>query len=156
MAWLVFMSWVISQGVGGLFQLFWRRGGDFQELDHCPLFDLWWSASELSWHWWVCHVAYWCVTVSIYWDSRPSGSLLNPPSWTHLVLISLYHFLWLCHSFKVCALTLPSCFILPSEILLSYSYGKQRGGGLSSVTASRLSRDVDPACQGVKISGWLI
>ena len=26
--------------MGGVFQLFWGRGGDFQELGHCPLFDL--------------------------------------------------------------------------------------------------------------------
>ena len=24
--------------MGGLFQLFWGKGGDFQELGHCPLF----------------------------------------------------------------------------------------------------------------------
>ena len=25
--------------MGAVFQLFWGRGGDFQELGHCPLFD---------------------------------------------------------------------------------------------------------------------
>ena len=43
--------------MGGVFQLFWGRGGDFQELGHRPLFSLLWSASELSWHLWVCHLA---------------------------------------------------------------------------------------------------
>ena len=33
-----------------------------------------------------------------------------PPSWTHLVLTSLCHVLWLYHSFNDCALPLPSCF----------------------------------------------
>ena len=32
----------IGQWVGGLFQLIWGRGGDFQELDRCPLFGLFW------------------------------------------------------------------------------------------------------------------
>ena len=39
----------IDQQVGGLFQLFWGRGGDSQELGHCPLFGFLWSVSELSW-----------------------------------------------------------------------------------------------------------
>ena len=29
-----------QQCVGGVFQLFWRRGGDFQALGRCPLFGL--------------------------------------------------------------------------------------------------------------------
>ena len=40
----------------GLFQLFWGRGGGFQELGHHHF----WSfdpALELSWHLWVCHLA---------------------------------------------------------------------------------------------------
>ena len=35
--------------MGGLFQLFWRRGRDFQELGYCPPFGLLWLAAELSW-----------------------------------------------------------------------------------------------------------
>ena len=42
------------------------------------------------------------------------------------------------------------------EALLPYSYGKQKGDGLSSVAASRLSKGINPPCQGVKISGCLI
>ena len=52
--------------MGGLFQLFWGRGGDFQELGYCPLFDLLWSASELSWRLWVCHLTCCWITVSVY------------------------------------------------------------------------------------------
>ena len=33
-------------------QLFLGRGGDCQEPGHHPLFDLLWSASELSWYLW--------------------------------------------------------------------------------------------------------
>ena len=33
-----------------------KEGEDIQELGHCPLFDLLWPASELSWHLWVCHL----------------------------------------------------------------------------------------------------
>ena len=42
--------------MGGLLQLFWRRGGDFHNLGHRPLFGLLSSASELSWRLWVCHL----------------------------------------------------------------------------------------------------
>ena len=56
--------------MGGLFQLFWGRGGDFLELGYCPLFDLWWSSLELSWNLWVCHLACWCITMSINWGAR--------------------------------------------------------------------------------------
>ena len=58
--------------MGGFFQLFWERGGDFQELDHHPLFDLWRWVLELLWCLWVCHLACWCVTMSVYWASRSS------------------------------------------------------------------------------------
>ena len=44
--------------MAGLLQLFGGRGGNFQGLGCHPLFSLLWSASELSWHWWVCHLAY--------------------------------------------------------------------------------------------------
>ena len=38
------------------------------------------------------------LRLTVYWKST------CPPSWTHLVLISLCHVLGLCHSFKCCAL----------------------------------------------------
>ena len=43
--------------MGGLFQLFWGRGGDVQELGYCPLFWPFDGALELSWHLWVRHLA---------------------------------------------------------------------------------------------------
>ena len=43
--------------MGGLSQIFWERGRDFQELSYHPLFGLIWLAWEPSWHWWVCHLA---------------------------------------------------------------------------------------------------
>ena len=39
-------------------RLFWVRGGDFQKFGHCPLSGFLWSAFKLSWHLWVCHLAY--------------------------------------------------------------------------------------------------
>ena len=84
MEWLVFMGWLcnfIGQQVGGLFQLFWRRGGEFQDLGHLPLIGLLWLTSELFWLLWVCHLAYAndyneCIMrVRVYWKSN----LL--PSW---------------------------------------------------------------------------
>ena len=89
--------------MGGLFQLFWGRGRDFQELGPCPLFDLLWLAWELSWHWWVCHfnanVLQWA-----YNEAQGPLEVSLPPSWTQLVLTSLCHVLWLYHSFKGLAL----------------------------------------------------
>ena len=41
-----------------------------------PTFWPLWFALELSRHLWVCHLACWCLTVSIYWGSRSSGSQL--------------------------------------------------------------------------------
>ena len=38
--------------------LFWVRGGDFQKFGHCLLSGFLWSAFKLSWHLWVCHLAY--------------------------------------------------------------------------------------------------
>ena len=41
----------------GYSNYFRGRRGDFQELRPCPFFGLLWSV-ELSWHLWVCHLAY--------------------------------------------------------------------------------------------------
>ena len=40
LVWLVFIGWVISSAMGGLFQLFLGRGGDFQDLGHHSLLGL--------------------------------------------------------------------------------------------------------------------
>ena len=45
---------------------------------------------------------------------------------------------------KVVPCPFPSCYIPCSEILLPYSYGRQKGKGPSSVTALRLSRGIGP------------
>ena len=60
------------------------------------------------------------------------------PSWTHLVLISLCHVLGLCHSFKGCALPLPSC----CKSTYSFKFYKvnvlrKRRGGISLPLFSR-------------------
>ena len=59
------MDNLIVQWMRRLFQLFWRMAGDFQELGHCPLFDLLRSASKLSWYLWVCHLVCWYITLSM-------------------------------------------------------------------------------------------
>ena len=41
---------------------------------HAPLFDLWGLALELSWCLWVCHLACWCIKLSLYWESRSHPS----------------------------------------------------------------------------------
>ena len=56
---------------------------------------------------------------------------------------------------RLCPAPFPPVFTL-SEILLPYSYGKQRGNDLPCVTASRLIRGIDSAFEGVKIYGCLI
>ena len=43
------------------------KGWAFPGIGHCLLFDLFWLALELSWRLWVCHLSFWCVTVSVYW-----------------------------------------------------------------------------------------
>ena len=79
------------------------RDGDFQELGHRPLFDPYGQS-------WNCHGACGCVIqladvsllilrLKVQWKKSTC-----PPSWIHLVLISLCHVLGLCHSFKGCAL----------------------------------------------------
>ena len=93
----------------GNFQPFQGRGGDFQELGRYSLFGLW-LTSELSWHWWVCLLACWCIKMSVYWGSRSSGSQLVchlGPIWLKsvYVLSSVY-----VPSFQVCAL--PPSFLL--------------------------------------------
>lgn len=67
-----FIGWV-----GGLFQLFYKTVGDFQELGHHPLFGHLWSALELLWCQWVCHLAcrYIDIVRSVYWGSRPRSQL---------------------------------------------------------------------------------
>ena len=81
------------------------KGWGFPEIGPPPTFWPLWLALELSWCLGVCHLACWCVTVSVSWGLRSSGSqLVRLPSWTYLVLISLCHVLGLCHPFKGCAL----------------------------------------------------
>ena len=46
------LSNFIGYRVGRLFQLVWKRGEDFQELGHYPLFGV-----GLSWSLWVCYLA---------------------------------------------------------------------------------------------------
>ena len=86
------------------------KGWGFPGIGPLPTFWPLWLALELSWHLWVCRLAYWCVTMRVYWGSRSSGSLT---SWTYLVLISLCCVLKLCHSLKGCAL--PSSLLFHRE-----------------------------------------
>ena len=107
------MGWVISQAKEweGLFQLFWGRSRDFQEL---------WPFQEfLAFYGWPqnCHGACGCVIqlmhyneltmrLKVHWKSN----LL--PSWASQVLTGfcrILFFLMLCHSFNSC--TLPPSFL---------------------------------------------
>ena len=97
--------------MGGLFQIFWERGGDFQESGHCPLYGLWWLALELSWCLWMCHLACWRVECIL--KIKVLSKLTHQPSWTHLIQMSLYYVLRLWHhSCKGCA--------LPPSLLFQY------------------------------------
>ena len=71
--------------MGRLFQLFWGRDEDFQELGHRPLFNLLRLVSELSWHWWVCHLD----ANVLQWGSRSTGS----PVFRHQDLVGSNQFL---------------------------------------------------------------
>ena len=92
-----------TEWVRGIFQLFWGRVGISRNWATAHFLSFWW-ALELSWCLWVCNWPWWCVTTSLYWGSKSTGSQLIhhlAPSW---FLISLCHVLGLCHSFKGCAL----------------------------------------------------
>ena len=65
------------------------------------------------------------MRLKVYWKSN----LL--PSQTKLVQTSLFMSYGQVILLKVVHCPLPSCFILPSEILLPYSYGKKKGDGRS-------------------------
>ena len=91
--------------MGGLFQLFWGRGRDFQELGHHPLFGLLWSASELSSFLWGCHLAYGNPLQCVYNEAQ---GLPGVESSNILDLVGSNQYMSypqrLCHSFKGCAL----------------------------------------------------
>ena len=159
--------WAVSRGTCGLGlwcgQLIW--GDEWGSYSSCSG-----EGVEISRNWVTAHV--WSLVVGLGTVMAPlgvsrsllvcysecilrvKGWLACLPCWTHLTLISLCCVLGMCHSWEVVPCPLPSCFIL--QILLPSSYGKQKANGPSSVTASRLSRGVDLACQEGKISGRLI
>ena len=65
-----------------------------------PFFGLWWSASELSWHLWVCRLVCWCVVVVVQslspiwpfvtpWTVALQASLTFTVCWSLLKLMSI-------------------------------------------------------------------
>ena len=81
MAWLVFMGWLISQTnkLEDYSNYFEGKGGDFQELDHCPLLDLIWLALN-------GHGTGGCVIQLMYYNEhimrlKVYWKLNIPPSW---------------------------------------------------------------------------
>ena len=64
------MDWVIS--LANEWEDYSNYLGDGAEVSS-PSFALWWSASELSWHWWVCHSAY-VLWWTVWCSSRFTGS----------------------------------------------------------------------------------
>jgi len=75
---------------GGLFWLFGEKCRDVQELGHHLLFDLWWLALELLWHWWACYSAYANV---LQWVYNEAQGPLEIPSFSILDLGGSYQFL---------------------------------------------------------------
>ena len=81
--------------------LFWKRDGDFQKLERCPLFDLLWSAWEMSWQLWVCHVARvlyneHIMGPEVYWKSYflPSWACCCSAAVTSVVSNSVWPHRW--------------------------------------------------------------
>ena len=104
--------------MGGLFQLFWERGRDFQELGHHSLFGLLGLDSKQSWQLWVCHLAN--VLQRTY--NKAQGPLeVESSAVLDLVGSNLFMLYpqWLCHSFKGCTLSLPSCLNMISPLCIS-------------------------------------
>lgn len=89
--------------MGGLFQLFWRRCRDIQELGRHPPFHLLWLTSELSWPWWACHLA------DTYNEAQGLRGLRSSAILGELVVSDQFMLCaqWLCQSFRGCALPLP-------------------------------------------------
>ena len=71
-AWLVFTSWVISYANG------WEDHSNyFGKISRIGATAHSWSSNrELPWCLWVCHLACWCITMSIYWGLRSSRNWL--------------------------------------------------------------------------------
>ena len=82
----------------------------------------------------------------VYQGSRSSGTLFR----TYLLIFSLCNVLGLYHSFKDCALPSFLLFYFLPQILFPYSYGKQRGEGLLSVIALKLSGTWTPSVKEQK------
>ena len=76
--------------MGGLFQLLWGRDGDFQELDHCPLFGLSWPGNP---------VQYSCLEESVGRGAWRAAVCGVEKSWTQLTegTRRTGMRLWVCH-----------------------------------------------------------
>lgn len=86
--------------MGGLFHLFWGKAGISQKLGHCPLFVLLWSAPELSWSLWVCHLEASIKYSELVMRLQVHWKLNLPPFGTQLVLTNFCYILNSCHFFK--------------------------------------------------------
>ena len=91
----------------GLVQLFWGRDGEFQELDHCPLFGLSWPGNPLQ---------YSCLEDSVdrgAWRATVRGVA---KSWTRLTegTRRTVMRLWVCHLAVVlqCLLCYSACIMM--------------------------------------------
>ena len=51
-----------------------KKGQRFPGIRPLPNFGILWSASELSWQWWISHLACYCITIRVKSDSRSTGS----------------------------------------------------------------------------------
>ena len=102
MAGLVFWGWVVSQANGG--RIIPRIEGISRNcaITHFLVFYGWFQNSRGIGGCAIQHMLMYnnkCIKrLKVSWKSNLS------PSWTQLVLISLCHVLWPCHSFKHCAL----------------------------------------------------
>ena len=91
----------------------------FPEIEPVSIYDLWCAALELSWHWWLCHLAN-----VLQWPYNEAQGLLEVQSSTILDLVSstsLCCVLWICHSFKGCPLP-PSLLFHYHEITVYHVY----------------------------------
>ena len=95
--------------MGGVFQSFWGRGGEFHELGRGPLLELLWLASELSWHLRAYHLA-----ANALHEYKEAQGPLKVGSSTILDLVGSNQFLsylqQLCHSLRVVPCLLRSYF----------------------------------------------
>ena len=107
-----------------------EKGWRLPEIGPQPTFWPLLSAFELSWR--SCVILHAEVLLWAFTEAQGLLEMTQWPPWTHLVLISLYHVLRLCHSFKGCALLSSFQFYVQYLIFFQLNHSHQHPKALNS------------------------